>query len=168
MFIDSVKLIGILLAVIVMYIITGIICNVLIDGEPFEWKRFWVGIIKALAACASLIVLAFVASSDLIDLSSIGFNPKTFISSGILLYGSKLLKNVSKLIGIGGGQIIQKTEDENSSIDAALDNLSDKIVDKKKEVIKDVINSYQATGNEAVVFEEIEPEETDYNPNSVG
>lgn len=100
MFIDSLRLIIILFAVIVMYVVSGVTANVLVKKETFEWNRLWTGCLKALIACLSLGVLAFVSSAELIDLSELGFVPKTFITSGIVLYGKKLLTNIMELIGL--------------------------------------------------------------------
>lgn len=127
MFIEAVKLIGLLLAIIVMYVISGIVNNVLVKGQDFEFKRLIVGITKAVVACASLIVLAYLSSTDLIDLSTIGFQPKTFVSSGIIFYGSKLLSNITSLIGINKDASASELALSSNTI---VSNLYDKLLGK--------------------------------------
>lgn len=135
MFVEAVKLIGILLATIVMYIVAGLTANIFICGDKFDVKILFTGIIKAVIACISLIVLAYISSSDIIDLSSIGFQPKTFISSGILLYASKLLSNVAKLIGIGKKTDVTSEELASKVEEVLFSKASKKITEKKNEVI---------------------------------
>jgi len=97
-FIEITKLIAVLAAVIIGYILTGIANNCLVNGEKFEFSILIKGICKTLTACLSLIIVAYVCT--IIDLSSLGFQPQTAITSGILVYSAKLIRNAMGLLGL--------------------------------------------------------------------
>lgn len=97
-FVELTKLIAVLYAVVVGYILTGIANNCLVNGEPFDIKVLIKGIIKTLTACVSLIIVAYVCT--IIDLSGLGFEPQTAITSGIIVYTAKLIRNAMGLLGL--------------------------------------------------------------------
>ena len=68
------------------------------NGEKFEFSILIKGICKTLTACLSLIIVAYVCT--IIDLSSLGFQPQTAITSGILVYSAKLIRNAMGLLGL--------------------------------------------------------------------
>lgn len=97
-FVELTKLIAVLYAVVVGYILTGIANNCLVNGEPFDIKVLIKGIVKTITACVSLIIVAYVCT--IIDLSSLGFEPQTAITSGIIVYTAKLIRNAMGLLGL--------------------------------------------------------------------
>lgn len=109
-FIELLKLILVLLAVIIGFTLTGIANNVLVKGEAFEFKILIRGIVKTLTACAGLIVIAYVCT--IIDLSGLGFEPQTAITSGILVYSAKLIRNAFGLLGLSKMGKDEKEDDE--------------------------------------------------------
>ena len=56
------------------------------------------GLVKAFTACSALIIVAYVCT--IIDLSGLGFKPQTAITSGILVYSAKLIRNAMGLLGL--------------------------------------------------------------------
>lgn len=97
-FVEITKLIAVLAAVIIGYILTGIANNCLVNGEKFEFSILIKGICKTLTACLGLIIVAYVCT--IIDLSSLGFKPQTAITSGIIVYTAKLIRNAMGLLGL--------------------------------------------------------------------
>ncbi len=97
-FLNLVKLVGVLFAVVVGFTLTGIANNCLVGDEPFEGKRLAKGLVKAFIACTGLIIIAYVCT--IIDLSGLGFKPQTAITSGILVYSAKLIRNAMGLLGL--------------------------------------------------------------------
>lgn len=158
-FMMSTKLIGILFVLIVLNIAAGTVASVLIEGDPFDKKFFVTGIIKAFVACIALIALAYVFG--VVDLSALGFEPQTAISSGIAVYAAKLLRNVTKLIGIG------KQKDELSELLSHFDGISKEeekaaeheIIESVTEIINNAIDSSDnATAEEEQAEEIVEQE----------
>ena len=97
-FIELTKLIAVLSAVVLGYILTGIANNCLVNNEKFEISTLVKGIVKTLTACVSLIIVAYVCT--IIDLSGLGFEPQTAITSGIIVYTAKLIRNAMGLLGL--------------------------------------------------------------------
>ena len=97
-FLELLKLILVLFAVVDGYILTGIANNCLVNDEPFELKKLVKGLVKAFTACSALIIVAYVCT--IIDLSGLGFKPQTAITSGILVYSAKLIRNAMGLLGL--------------------------------------------------------------------
>ena len=97
-FVELTKLIIVLSAVVLGYILTGIANNCLVNDEAFEVKILIKGIVKTLTACVSLIIVAYVCT--IIDLSGLGFEPQTAITSGIIVYTAKLIRNAMGLLGL--------------------------------------------------------------------
>ena len=97
-FVEIVKLIVVLFAVIVGYTFTGIANNCLVKNEKFDIIVLIKGLAKTLTACLSLIIVAYVCT--IIDLSGLGFQPQTAITSGIVVYSAKLIRNAFGLLGL--------------------------------------------------------------------
>ncbi len=97
-FVELTKLIIVLSAVVLGYILTGIANNCLVNDEAFEVKILIKGIVKTFTACISLIIVAYVCT--IIDLSGLGFEPQTAITSGIIVYTVKLIRNAMGLLGL--------------------------------------------------------------------
>lgn len=79
-------------------VIAGTLSSMTIDKFKFNPVRFFDGIARAIVAAVCILVLAY--ASQKIDLSSIGYSPVTMVSTGIILYATKMAKNLVKLIGL--------------------------------------------------------------------
>jgi hypothetical protein len=97
-FTDVLHLVCVLFAVVIAYIIAGIAEGVLVNGEKFDTKKLFNGILKAATACGSLIVISYACT--IVDLSNLGFYPKTAITSGIVVYAGKLIAKSMELLGL--------------------------------------------------------------------
>lgn len=97
-FAEVLQLIEILFAIVVAYIIAGIAEGVLVNNEKFDIIKLRNGILKALTACISLIVISY--AFTVVDLSNLGFYPKTAITSGIAVYAGKLISKAMELLGL--------------------------------------------------------------------
>ena len=152
-FLLSTKLVGVLFILIVLNIVSGTVASVMIEGEPFDKQFFVTGVVKAFVACIAMIALAYVFG--VVDLTPLGFEPKTAISSGIAVYAAKLLKNVSKLIGIN----INNKANVLSSFLSPINIISPKEEAEKKEEPAPVVEEEENT--EEVVEEEPKEESKD-------
>ena len=97
-FVYVLQLIEILFAVVVAYILAGIAEGVLVKNEKFDVVKLRNGVLKVLTACMSLIVMAY--AFTVVDLSNLGFYPKTIITSGIAVYTGKLISKAMELLGL--------------------------------------------------------------------
>ena len=97
-FVGVLHLICVLFAVVIAYIIAGIAEGVLVNGEKFDTKKLFNGILKAATACGSLIIISYACT--IVDLSNLGFYPKTAITSGIVVYAGKLIAKSMELLGL--------------------------------------------------------------------
>ncbi len=97
-FTNVLHLICVLFAVVIAYIIAGIAEGVLVNGEKFDTKKLFNGIFKAATACGSLIIISYACT--IVDLSNLGFYPKTAITSGIVVYAGKLIAKSMELLGL--------------------------------------------------------------------
>jgi len=141
-FIDVLVLIEVLFTIVVTYIIAGTAEGVLIDGEAFDPKKLARGILKAITACGSLIVIAY--AFTVVDLRTLGFYPNTVITSGIAVYAAKLIGKAMHLLGLK----FPKSGDKNN-VEADVDELLRSRLNKLDEVAKDA---------------SVEEEETDVEP----
>jgi hypothetical protein len=139
-FIELTKLVGLLFSVVAGFVLTGIANNCLVKDEPFEGKRLVKGLVKAFTACAGLIVVSYVCT--IIDLSGLGFEPKTAITSGILVYSAKLIRNAFGLLGLS-----KNGKEEKDSEDEPL---------LRKEVDTNNINEGESLNIEEADFEDID------------
>lgn len=92
------KLLPILFACMGGNVLAGTLASMTIDKFKFNPIRFFDGIIRAAVAGVCLLVLAY--ASQKIDLSSIGYSATTIVSTGIILYATKMAKNLLKLVGL--------------------------------------------------------------------
>ena len=88
----------ILFACMVGNILAGTLASMTIDKFKFNAVRFFDGVARAAVAGAGLLVLAY--ASQKIDLSAIGWSATTIVSTGIILYATKMTKNLLKLVGL--------------------------------------------------------------------
>lgn len=169
-FLELLKLIMVLLAVIVGFTLTGIANNVLVKGQAFDYRILIKGLVKTLTACAGLIVIAYVCT--IIDLSGLGFEPQTAITSGILVYSAKLIRNAFGLLGLSKFGKDEK-EDNEPLLREKEDNGS--LADNFEfDANRDEGNSLKI--EEKIEFEELNVKEiqnneesnTEINPNAVG
>jgi hypothetical protein len=145
-FVEITKLIAVLAAVIIGYILTSIANNCLVNGEKFEFSILIKGICKTLTACLSLIIVAYVCT--IIDLSSLGFQPQTAITSGILVYSAKLIRNAMGLLGLNK----EGKEDKDN-------------IDPLSKIKKEEINNVESIDND---FEQVEiPNDDKQDDNSI-
>lgn len=70
----------------------------------FDWKVLLQGVIKALIIGLSFMGLAYVF--DKVDLGSIEINPNIVMTSGIVLYVTKDLENLMKILGLKKEEVI--------------------------------------------------------------
>lgn len=153
-FIEDLKMIGILWVVVVGYIISGTASGCFVKHEKFDIHKLSNGIVKAIIACANLIIIAYILT--IVDLSSLGFNSSTIINSGIVVYCAKILKNSMYLLGI------TKDGKENSKEGSILDQVgnldgSTEDIDPVEEInnmVNNISNEYDLDPEENI---EIEP-----------
>ena len=148
-FTEVITLIGILFITVIGYIITGMVDAFTNNGESFDKKKFFNGILKAFTACCCLILISY--AFTIIDLSSLGFYPKTAITSGIIVYTGKLVGKAMRLLGLTiTGKEIKKdasssndnTESEVEESDVDLNDIAAKIIEnnKKSEIVLDELD----------------------------
>lgn len=92
------KLLPILFACMAGNVVAGTLASMTIDKFKFNPVRFFDGIARAIVAGVCVLILAY--ASKIIDLSAIGYQPVTIVSTGIILYATKMAKNLIKLIGL--------------------------------------------------------------------
>lgn len=96
MVIECIKYLPVLFLCIAGYMITGVLASTTIDKISFDKKYFLNGIVKVVVISVSIIILAY--AFEIVDMSSIGYTPVTIVSTGIVVYATKLLKNIIKLL----------------------------------------------------------------------
>lgn len=142
---DVLILVEVLFAIVVSYIIAGTAEGVLVNNEAFDPKKLGRGILKAITACGSLIVISY--AFTVVDLHTLGFYPNTVITSGIAVYTTKLIIKAMQLLGLK----FPKNGDKNS-VESDVD-----------ELLRSRLNNKL---NEAINDAGIE-EESDVDPNAV-
>lgn len=80
-------------------IAAGTVASTAVDKIEFDKSTFINGIVRAIITGIGLIIIAF--AFDRVDLSGIGYTPSTVITTGIVVYATKLLVNIIKLLGLG-------------------------------------------------------------------
>lgn len=169
-FLELLKLIMVLLAVIVGFTLTGIANNVLVKGQAFDYRILIKGLVKTLTACAGLIVIAYVCT--IIDLSGLGFEPQTAITSGILVYSAKLIRNAFGLLGLS--KFGKDEKEDNEPLLREKENNGSLIDNFEFDTNRDEGNSLKI--EEKTEFEELDVKEiqnneesnAEINPNAVG
>jgi hypothetical protein len=127
---DVLVLIEVLFAVVVSYIIAGTAEGVLVNNEAFDPKKLFRGILKAITACGSLIVISY--AFTVVDLHNLGFYPNTVITSGIAVYTTKLIIKAMQLLGLK----FPKSGDKNN-VEDDTDELLRSRLNKLDEAVKD-------------------------------
>lgn len=91
------QLIALCIAAIVN-ILLGMYYNINLDECHFETKKFLQGFIKAGIVIISFIGMAY--CFEVTDLSVIGVTPELVINSALILYVTKAMQNLIKILGI--------------------------------------------------------------------
>lgn len=105
---EILKLLIVLAALVLCNIGLGITNSLTIDKLNFNTKFLLEGIIKGLIVGCAILVLAYACNT--IDLSSLGFTPKTILTTGIAVYGAKVGAKVIKLLGLNDKLLADKKE----------------------------------------------------------
>lgn len=82
----------------VINILLGLYYNINIQNIKFDPKVFFIGIVKAAILAASFIGLAYVFNTT--DLSSIGITPEMIMNAALIIYVTKDLQNLMKIMGV--------------------------------------------------------------------
>lgn len=93
---ECIKYLPVMFLCIFGYMITGVLASTSIDKISFDKTYFINGIVKAVVVSVSVIILAY--AFEIVDMSSLGYTPVTVVSTGIVVYATKLLKNIIKLL----------------------------------------------------------------------
>lgn len=96
MVMECIKYLPVMFLCIFGYMITGVLASTSIDKISFDKTYFINGIVKAVVVSVSVIILAY--AFEIVDMSSLGYTPVTVVSTGIVVYATKLLKNIIKLL----------------------------------------------------------------------
>ena len=96
MVMECIKYLPVMFLCIFGYMITGVLASTIIDKISFDKTYFINGIVKAVVVSVSVIILAY--AFEIVDMSSLGYTPVTVVSTGIVVYATKLLKNIIKLL----------------------------------------------------------------------
>lgn len=95
---DIIKMLPILAIAVSINIILGMYYNIGRKKIMFDWKILLQGIFKAVIVAISFIGLAY--CFDVVDLSSIGITPTTIMGASIILYVTKDIDKLSKVLGV--------------------------------------------------------------------
>lgn len=98
MFVNITHLLPTLAIAIAINVLLGLYNNVSIDKCNFDWKILVNGIIKAAIIAFSFMGIAYAFDST--DLSTIGITPDLIMNSAIILYMTKAVQNLIKILGI--------------------------------------------------------------------
>ena len=93
----SSSLIALSIAAIVN-ILLGVYNNINVANCNFDIKKLLNGIIKAIIIIVAFIGIAY--CFDITDLNSLGLTPDMIVNTAIILYVSKSLQNLTKILGI--------------------------------------------------------------------
>ena len=96
MVIECIKYLPVLFLCIFGYMVTGILASTTIDNIKFDKTYFINGIIRVIIISICIIILAY--AFEIVDMSSLGYTPITVLYTGIVVYATKLLKNIIKLL----------------------------------------------------------------------
>ncbi len=95
---EILTLLPVLFVAIMMNIGTGIYYNIGTQNLSFDFKKLLFGLIKACLISSIFIGLSYCFEST--DLSSIGVTPTFLMNSAIILYVSKTLVSLGKILGV--------------------------------------------------------------------
>ena len=124
-------------------IAAGTIASTTVDKIEFDKKKFIDGLVKVIITAIGLIILAY--AFDKIDLSSIGYTPNTVITTGIVVYSTKLLFNIIKLLGLSNMFPSTQTKARLSALETKVE-ANTKTIEEVKTTENKPINSDEAVG----------------------
>lgn len=79
-------------------VLLGLYYNINVKSIKFEASTLFNGLIKAAIIAVSFIGLAF--CFDMTDLSSIGISPELIMNAAVILYVTKDIQNLMKILGV--------------------------------------------------------------------
>ena len=91
---------GLLAVAIICNILCGIYYNINIKDANFDWYKLVNGVLKAIIISAVAIGMAFVFENKPELSEAVGVTPNFVINSAIILYVSKALVGLGKILGI--------------------------------------------------------------------
>ena len=91
---------GLLDVAIICNILCGIYYNINIKEANFDWYKLVNGVLKAIVISAVAIGMAFVFENKPELSDAVGVTPNFVINSAIILYVSKALVGLGKILGI--------------------------------------------------------------------
>ena len=91
---------GLLDVAIICNILCGIYYNINIKDANFDWYKLVNGVLKAIVISAVAIGMAFVFENKPELSDAVGVTPNFVINSAIILYVSKALVGLGKILGI--------------------------------------------------------------------
>ena len=91
---------GLLAVAIICNILCGIYYNINIKEANFDWYKLVNGVLKAIVISAVAIGVAFVFENKPELSEAVGVTPNFVINSAIILYVSKALVGLGKILGI--------------------------------------------------------------------
>lgn len=91
---------GLLAVAIICNILCGIYYNINIKDANFDWYKLVNGVLKAIVISAVAIGMAFVFENKPELSEAVGVTPNFVINSAIILYVSKALVGLGKILGI--------------------------------------------------------------------
>lgn len=91
---------GLLAVAIICNILCGIYYNINIKDANFDWYKLVNGVLKAIVISAVAIGMAFVFENKPELSDAVGITPNFVINSAIILYVSKALVGLGKILGI--------------------------------------------------------------------
>lgn len=116
----------ILLALMVTNLLLGTINSLAICNIKFDVRRMVEGVCKAIGIAVGSVVLAY--AFDNFDLSGLGYTPMTVLSTAIIAYFAKCMRNMIKILGLESKLPIEKTPEE-----AQLERHKETILEELKE-----------------------------------
>ena len=102
MFMEIIHYIPVLGVAVLVNIILGLYNSIGTLEIKFDWKKLVSGILKALSISIAFIGLAycFEATNSTLDFSVFEINPETIMTTSIIIYVGKGLKNLASILGI--------------------------------------------------------------------
>lgn len=91
---------GLLAVAIICNILCGIYYNINIKDANFDWYKLVNGVLKAIVISAVAIGMAFVFENKPELSDAVGITPNFVINSAIILYVSKALVGLGKILGV--------------------------------------------------------------------
>lgn len=112
--IDLLHKLPVLCILIGLNIAAGMTNSMAVGKETYDKKRMLEGLTKAAIAVVSVVALGYAA--DIVDISNLGFTPVTMVTTGIMVYATKLAVNIVKVFGLNK-HIQLPLDDSNKEVD---------------------------------------------------